>query len=380
MGAFPGTHTRESKLPRDWLLHAGNFRSTDPNCVRDSGLLDPHIHTSPRPSVLLCRSPESSRNLYHQPLDGKGISILKSVVLKSRSATFATSQPSGFPLPFPVPSKVFWRHKQRGRTSPASSPQRPRTPYWLRLRHTPHPQEHTWAHTHSAHVNTHSARRPRNRPPTPAAWPQQAYPPAPGYIQSTHPKIDFPVHPQVGDPAQHPPTEHRQTLHPRSDAIPLTRGSLASSSSVKTLSLVDFITTSVSRTGGARLATISTHLSSCGLLAVTLAPAPSVPMSRLQPAQTHQGWCALGSSARGRGAQPDHLLSLALSPRSLGPLLAQQPSLCSSCPSLADRWCQTETLAKLLRLEQNWIRRKPLQAPQTRVGGGASVGWFACHP
>ena len=201
---------------------------------------------------------------------------------------------------------------------------------------TPPTPRSTHGRTHTARTYTHSALRPRNRPPTPAARPQQAYPPAPGYIQSTHPQIEFPVHPQVGDPAQHPPTEHRQTLHPRSDTIPLTRGSLASSSSVKTLSLVDFITTSVSRTGGARLATISTHLSSCGLLAVTLAPAPSVPMSRLQPAQTHKGWCALGKSARGRGAQPDHLLSFALSLRSLGPLLAQQLSLCSSCPSLAD--------------------------------------------
>lgn len=147
MSAFPGTHTRESKHPRGCAQqYPGNLRSTDPTWVRVAGLLNPHINRSPRPSVLLCRSPESSRNLHLQTFEGKGISIFKSVVLKSCTETPETSQPSGLLLPFPVPSKVSWRHKQAGGTSLASSPQPPCTPYWLRLRHAP-PGAHTRAHT-----------------------------------------------------------------------------------------------------------------------------------------------------------------------------------------------------------------------------------------
>lgn len=166
-----------------------------------------------------------------------------------------TSQPAGLPLPFPVPSKVSWRHKQAGGTSMVSSS--PLAHPTGSGANTP-PQALTRARTaHSAHVhpfNTHSPRqitKPRSQVPA-GVLPRL-------YIKLS-PRNRLPHAPQADDcPALSAclPVPSLQMSGYPTHQQPSNLGS-----SVKTLRLVDFTTRSVSRTGRARLATISIHPSS----------------------------------------------------------------------------------------------------------------------
>lgn len=149
--------------------HPGILRSAAPTWVRVYRIPYPYIHTSLRtldpPYAGLLRVPETSTSS-PMPLEGNRFRILKSVALKSYAGTPATSQLSGLPLPFPVPSKV-WRHKQAGGTSLVSS-----SPLNTLLAQAPTRLPRS---TH-AHTYTHSVHRLRVRPPTPAA-PRQHTPP-----------------------------------------------------------------------------------------------------------------------------------------------------------------------------------------------------------
>lgn len=108
-----------------------------------------------------------------QLLKGNGFSVLKSVVFKSYAGTPATSQPSGLPLPFPVPSKVSWLHKRGGRH--LSGLLLPPLHTLLAQAPTRLPRR-THARTHTARTYTRTAHKPGARLPTPAARPEQASP------------------------------------------------------------------------------------------------------------------------------------------------------------------------------------------------------------
>lgn len=89
-----------------------------------------------------------------------------------------TSQPAGLPLPFPVPSKVSWRHKQTGGTSMVSaSPLAHPTGSGA---NTP-PQALACARARTAHTYTHSTHtHPAPDHETPQPSPSRR--PLPGYI------------------------------------------------------------------------------------------------------------------------------------------------------------------------------------------------------
>lgn len=124
---------------------------------------------------------------------------------------------------------------------------------------------------------------------------------------------------------------------PHTRGYPTHRSPQASGSSVKTLSLVDFITTNISRAGKARLARISTRPSTWGPVALTLlTPAPRVPVQGCRCHKRRKGRCAFGRSAQCRRAQCSRTTPLLLRSRLPGPLPAQQRQLQCPCSRLAD--------------------------------------------
>lgn len=144
---------------RLWIVHSSTPGISDPQLQLGSGppAFCANTHTRLRTLVLLRKSPESSRNLHLQPSAPqrqRGLfGVLKSVVFKSYAGTVATSQPSGLPLPFPVPSKVSWLHK---RAAPLWPPP-PTLHTLLAQAPTRLPRRtHTRARTHSAHVRPFS--------------------------------------------------------------------------------------------------------------------------------------------------------------------------------------------------------------------------------
>lgn len=162
------------------------------------------------------------------------------------------------------------------------------------------------------------------------------------------PQIDFPTHSQVGDPDPHPLC--RQRPLPRHAATPLTR---TSGSSVKTLSLVDFTTTScrgsgrTARGGSGRTARHNFHLRQFMRTGGRHSTDPSSTGAnvRLQPAQTRKRLRALRAVFT-RTARPSQ--SLQSRCRRSFPAQQQQPR--QLCLSQADDGKQKHTSKTFMTL------------------------------